>query len=510
MAERILGLDIGKSALKAVIVTRSFKGAGRVVAAAKIAIDEQSGPAGALERLFADGNFSGTACFSALAVRDLSFRRIELPFRDSKRIGQTVAFELEPLIPFPIDEVYISYLVSPAPEGSNLFTAVVPKTVVRDRSALVEKGVWTLSALDAESLPVAAALLSLRSLTDALILDIGAEGSVGVFVGGGRIVQIRHFAFGGGDLTRLLAKALNINENEAEQRKGTGDFGAALDDVQRLWVAFFAELKRTLNYLRWNGDLESIPAVVYLTGGGALCAPFRQALAQYLCLPVECPDLTALAGVVLDEALKKEWEPMVMNQALALALRPPRSSAGFDFHGALLKEKRGSGEWFKRLPWIAAVVAVAFMLAGLEVYLDYRLARTHLTSLKTEIATTFRQCCPEMPRIVDPVSQLKARIAEMRKLSMGPGAKVSSITVLEMLRDISLLAPKSSPLLITAFNCENDMVSLKGETENFDAVEALKREMGRSKYFKTVMINSTNLMKQGNRVEFEMRMVVNR
>jgi len=40
-------------------------------------------------------------------------------------------------------------------------------------------------------------------------------------------------------------------------------------------------------------------------------------------------------------------------------------------------------------------------------------------------------------------------------------------------------------------------------------VEALKREMGRSKYFKTVMINSTNLMKQGNRVEFEMRLVVN-
>jgi len=509
MAERILGLDIGKNALKAVVVTRSFKGAGRVVAAAKITIEEQGGLAGALEKLFEDGNFAGAACFSALAARDLSFRRIELPFRDSKRIAQTVAFELEPLLPFPIDEVFISYLASAGPEGAKIFTAVAPKTVVRDRAALIEKGVRTLSALDAQSLPVAVSLLATLSLKDALVLDIGAEGSVGVFLGGGRVVQIRRFAFGGDAFTKLLAKALNIDETEAEKRKQTGDFGEALGSVQGLWREFFAELKRTLAYLRWNGEMESAPAAVYLAGGGALCAPFRQAMAQYLCLPVACPDLAALMGVVLDEALKNDWEPLVMNQALALALRPPRSSAGFDFSGALRKEKRGSGELLKRLPWIAAVVAVAVVLAGLEFYLDCRLARTRLTSLKAEITTTFRQCCPEIPRIVDPVSQLKAKIAELRKLALGPGAKVTSITVLEMLRDISLLAPKSSPLLITAFNYENNLVSLKGETENFDAVEALKREMGRSKYFKTVMINSTNLMKQGNRVEFEMRLVVN-
>ncbi|MBN1613883.1 MAG: pilus assembly protein PilM [Deltaproteobacteria bacterium] len=510
MAERILGLDIGESALKAVVVMRSFQGAGRIVASAKIPIDEQGGAAGALEKLFADERFAGSSCSTVLAARNVSFRRIDLPFQDSKRIAQTVAFELEPLIPFPIDEVFISHLASTGPKGSKILAAIAPKTVVRERAALVEKGVRTLSSLDAQALPVAAMLLSLHSLREGLVLDIGAKGSIGIFIGGGQVVQVRHFAFGADALTKILAKALRIDEAEAEKRKQAGDFGEALGSVQAFWRQFFAELKRTFDYLQWNGDMERMPPAVYLTGGGAFCAPLREALAQYLCLPVECPDLAAEAGVIFDEAVKKDWQPSVMNQALALALRPHRSSAGFDFRGALLRERRGSREWIKKLPWVAAVAAAAIVLAGLESYLDYRLAHARLSNLKAEISASFKQCCPEITRIVDPVSQLKAKIGEMQKLAAGRGTRVTSITVLEMLRDLSLLAPKSSPLLITAFNYENDLVSLKGETENFDAVEVLKREIERSKYFKTVLINSTNIMKQGDRVEFEMRMVVNR
>ncbi len=112
MPERILGLDIGAGSVKAVLLSRGFRGGYRVLGVRRIDIAEAGGVPEALAQLFADQAFRGAVCVTALPPGLLSFRNIRLPFRDDRRIRQTLAFALEPLIQQPLDEVFIDYTVT--------------------------------------------------------------------------------------------------------------------------------------------------------------------------------------------------------------------------------------------------------------------------------------------------------------------------------------------------------------------------------------------------------------
>jgi len=153
-------------------------------------------------------------------------------------------------------------------------------------------------------------------------------------------------------------------------------------------------------------------------------------------------------------------------------------------------------------------LTVILALAGTEFGLDDYGARLRLAALKRDIQTEFRKIYPEATRIVDPVAQLRGKIAESRKISAGLVDATSAVTALDLLREISMLAPPD--LLVTSFNLDGNAVGMKGQARNFDAVESIKKTFANSKYFKTVTIDSTNLMKQGDGVEFDMRIILKR
>jgi type II secretory pathway component PulL len=158
----------------------------------------------------------------------------------------------------------------------------------------------------------------------------------------------------------------------------------------------------------------------------------------------------------------------------------------------------------------AAVLLLILILAGTDAYLDYRYNRQRLDALKAEITTLFKTLNPEVTRIVDPVSQLKGKIMEARKVTLGIDETRPGATVLALLKDISSLAPPATELTVHAFTFENDTILLKGQTKNFDAVDTLKNELMKSKFFQAVAIGGTNLLKQGDKVEFDLRITLKR
>jgi hypothetical protein len=103
MPERILGLDIGGGSVKAVLLSHGFRGGYRVIGFHRIDIAVAGGLKEALEQLFKDAAFRGAVCVTALHAGRLSFRSIRLPFRDDRKIRQTLAFALEPVIQTPLE-----------------------------------------------------------------------------------------------------------------------------------------------------------------------------------------------------------------------------------------------------------------------------------------------------------------------------------------------------------------------------------------------------------------------
>jgi general secretion pathway protein L len=507
MAEKILGLDIGAGSVKAVILSRGFRGGHRILAVRRIEIHEPGGIPEAMQRLFAEQVFRGSVCMTAISPGLLSFRNVRLPFRDDKKIGQTIAFALEPLIQQPLDGVFIDYRVTARNEQSEIFAALADRSLVGERVALLSPYVRDTAVIDIDAVPLASFLLRRADFpASAILLDIGAFNTAAIFIGNGKIRQIRHFRFGGEMATRAVAEALRIDFMTAEALKNNDELPEeAGSAIREICDRFFSELKNTQAFLLQKG-LEEAPARIILTGGGARTPGIAEGLSRFFAVAVEQTNLMASGGVEIDTALRSSWDPVVMDQALALAARPLGKGSGFNFRPQESEARADYGELRRRLKKGSVVALAVLLLAGVELGLDDYGARLRLDALKKEINGEFRKSLPEVTRVVDPVIQLRGKIAEAKKLAAGMGDSTEAATVLDILKEISVLAP--TDLRVTSLTLDGDAVGIRGEARNFDAVEAIKKTFANSKYIKTVAIGSTNMMKQDAGVEFDLKIIL--
>jgi Tfp pilus assembly PilM family ATPase/Tfp pilus assembly protein PilN len=508
MAEKMIGLDIGAGSVKAVILSRGFRGGHRILGFRRIEIHEAGGVPEALAQLFADQAFRGAICVTALSPGLLSFRNVRLPFRDDKRIGQTLAFAVEPLIQQPLDGVFIDYTVTGRAEQSEIFVALADRPLVGERTALLAPYVRDTAVIDIDAVPLASHLLQKPGFPACtLLLDIGVRDATAIFAGKGRILHIRHFRFGGETATGAIACALGIDMAGAEAIKQSGELPeAALAAVREVRDRFLSELKNTQAFLLDQGRIPETPSRIILTGGGARMPGIAEGLSRLFTVVVERTDLMAAGGFEIDTALGPSWDPEIMDQALALAARPMGKGSGFNFRQRESEARAGYGELRGRLKKGTVALLLILILAGIELGLDDYGARLRLAQLKNDIIAEFRKIDPEATRIVDPVVQLRGKIAAAKKLAAGMGDATAAVTALDLLREVSTLAPPE--LLLTSLTLDGNAVGLRGEARNFDAVDTVKKTFANSKYIKTVTIGSTNLMKQGTGVEFDLKIIL--
>ena len=508
MPERILGLDIGGGAVKAILLSRGFRGGYRVLGFRCIDTSAAGGPAEALEKLFADDAFRGAVCVTALHAGMLSFRSIRLPFRDDRKIRQTLAFALEPMIQTPLEEVFIDYTHAGGAGNSEIFAALAPRALVGERTELLRPYVRETAVIDVSAVSLTLRLTRKKGGPETvLLLDVGARDTTAVFACEGRIRHIRHLPFGGETATRAIAAALNSDSVEAEAVKRSGEIPPeAVTAIGEVCRRFCIELSNTRTSLLWQGAIAQAPALVLLTGGGSRTPGLDALLAESLSAPVRRVDLLAEGGIQIEEALRQSWDPAVMDQALALAARPMVKGSGFNFRQLASEARAGYGEFRDRLKKGAIAAVVILSLAVVEIGLDDYGSRLHLASLKRDITAEFKISDPNATRIVDPVAQLRGKITEARKLSAGMGDVTAEATVLDLLKEISGFAPAN--FLLTSFSLDGDAIGLRGEAPNFDAVDTFKKAFANSKYFKTVTIGSTGMMKQGSGVEFDLKVTL--
>ena len=208
---------------------------------------------------------------------------------------------------------------------------------------------------------------------------------------------------------------------------------------------FCIELINTQKSLLWQGAIAQAPALVLLTGGGSRTPGLEAILAESFPAPVERADLLAEEGIQIEETLRQSWDPAVMDQALALAARPMVKGSGFNFRQLASEARAGYGEFRDRLKKGVMAAVIILILAGVEIGLDDYGSRLHLASLRQDITAEFKKSYPEATRIVDPVAQLRGKIAEARKLSAGMGDAATEATVLDLLKEISVIRPRQSP-----------------------------------------------------------------
>lgn len=508
MPEKILGLDIGASALKAVLLARGFRGRHRLLGFRVVDVVAAGGPAEAVKQLFAEDEFRGSVCVTAIPAGAAAYRNIRLPFRDRRKILQALPFAVEPLIQTPLDDIFVDYALPGRTGQAEIFAALAPRPLVGERTSLLAEYVRDTAVIDIAAVPLATRLMAQPDFPEmALLVSVGARETVAVFADRERIAHIRSFPFGGEGATAAMARAMGREPSEIEAMKTSPEMTMETSSVLReYWGRLLAELRNTEQYLLWRGSLLRPSAKIFLTGGGSQTPGLAKGLAESFSLPVERTDLLALERMDIGEDQGGSWNPSLMDQALALATRPMAKGRGFNFRQRASEARAGYGELGKRLKRGAVAALVVLVLAGIEIGLGDIADRHRLAALKRDVSAEFRKIDPESTRIVDPVAQLKGKIAETRKLFTGMGDAASAVMVLDMLKAIAELAPPD--MLLTSFVLEGDAIGVKGEARDFDAVDTIKTALAGSKYFKTVTIGSTSMIKQRGGVEFDLKIAL--
>ena len=507
MAKHILGLDIGRSSLKAVLIETGLRGDARIVAWEKIDVTGSNGVREALRRVQEIPLLTVPSCQTALAARGFSFRNVKLPFKDPKKIAQTLPFELESLIPQPLESVFVDFSVVRQAEGSDLFAAVIPRAEVQERISLLAEYGFDADTIDVEAVPVAARIVAAgASDSGALLLDGGSAETTGGFFQADRILQVRSFPFGGDHVTNALSGALGISFSDAETRKRRGDTAPAEAEITEACGKFFASLKNTIQSLNLSGLADAEPAIVHLTGGGSLYRKLGEDLSRALGVPVERVNVTQLAGIRPVGGDDAGWDSMVMNGALALALRPLAKGPGFNFRQGAVRRTLPAIRFDigVNLKWAGAAAALVLLLAGGDMALSHYADKARLDQLKAETTALLQQNFPEVTRVVDPAQQFRTKIAEAKRLAAASRGMASGGSVLDVLKDLSEKAPGASDFVITALVFDGNRADVRGEATGLDAAETIKRELEKTGRYESVAVGSSNV-KQGSRVEFELK-----
>jgi len=506
MPDNILGLDIGDSSLKAVQVTAGLRGY-QVSACARVEVSEDEGLEDALERLFQEMAPDGGVCISSVPADRLSFRNLSMPFKDKKKIGQTIGYELEPMLPFSVEALTTDYVVSEYAEESRILAASVHQEKLEQYLASLAAHHIDPDVVDVSGVPTAIQLANQDDRSsDALFIDMGSKATSAILLIGRTLALVRSFHFGGQTVTEHIAQLRKVNHEEAESLKCGKEANGFTEVVRPLVEAFCQEVRNTLHAFRCEAMEEAHPEKVFLTGGGALYPGMAAMLQEFLELPVELVDLVEQTGLEMDEGTSEGWNPLLMNSALGLALRNTKGKDSFNFRTGRSRKQKRYDQFKDEIKRIGIYVAVILLVLIANVSADYFVLKKQHNQLQGQITEIFKKTFPEVERIVDPAQQMKVKLREAKESLAFPAESFVQGAVVDVLRDMILRVPKTADVDVSSLIIDTERVRLKGETDSFNTVDAVKKGLQESVYFKDVAIGSAQLDRSGNRVRFELIM----
>ncbi len=194
-----------------------------------------------------------------------------------------------------------------------------------------------------------------------------------------------------------------------------------------------------------------------------------------------------------------------MDNALALALLEIEGSKVLNFRKGPFADRKDWIEYKKDFIKTGVLAGIVIGIAGLNIILDSYSMEKKIAGLNTQITNIFKTTFPEVQKIVDPRQQMRVKIKQARKQSISPQSSGKNIRKVDILHDISELIPKNSDVELARIVIGPGSVLISGTTDTFNAVNNIQLRLEKSELFKTVTINSANIEKSGNRVNFKLK-----
>jgi Tfp pilus assembly PilM family ATPase len=479
MSRKVLGIDIRKESVSAVLVKTSLRES-RIDSHAYIPISDSEEDSDsiktALEALTSEMDPVGCDCVVSISADHFSYRILKIPFKNSKKIRMVLPFELEPTVPFPVDDLVIDFIDLQSghqEDKTDLIAVAVPKSELNPYIEILTAIKIDPEMVTVSGLPSAQYLASQTDPDeDQLFLEINKNISTLFIIGGGRIKLLRSFPTPVAEDTRA----------------------GALGAFVRRTLAAYGEL--------YHSDFR--PLDIVMTGSGLNGANFDHDVASDLNLPGTRLNLCDRLNIPIDDENVSPWDPALMDGALSLAMMEIEGVGGLNFHKGQFAAKKlfvkHKKNWTK-----TGILATAVMVLLLFNFIteSYTLNK-QLNRYDQQMRTIFQATFPNQ-KIVDPFQQMQINVQEAKKNALGQSAAGPHTRSIDILNEISKSIPDAITVDITRMVISPETVLITGNTDTFNSVEEIKSNLEQIGFFKRVAINSTNKDRSGKEIRFQMK-----
>ncbi len=375
--QAVWGIDVGRSALKAIKLRTTGDGGAEVVAVdviehAKILSQPDANRpeliSSALERFLSHNDISKDQIVVSVPGQHTLSRFTKLPPVAPKRIPDIVRYEADQQIPFDLDEVIWDYQTFQQEGMPDIEVGIfaMKRELIREHLLHLEQAGIEPIVVQSGPLAVYNAIAYDGLLCDetTIIIDVGAENS-DLIIGTPTGLWTRTVPIGGNSFTEALVKSFKLSFSKAEALKRTAASSKYARQVFQAMRPVFAdlvqELQRSIGFYSSTHRDASVERVIPL--GNAFRLPgLQKYLQQNLGIDVLKPDSFKKASqkaVSGNEAFREHFLGFMTAYGLALQ--------GLDLtivnSNLLPTEIAKQVVWRKKRPAFAAAAA-CFVLAG--------------------------------------------------------------------------------------------------------------------------------------------------
>jgi type IV pilus assembly protein PilM len=385
MAHRILGLDIGHTAIKVAVIDKTMRKAvlthfdEETVAIGATDEDRQDAVRRVLARNLRPDDVVSVGLPSALCLH----RTLSFPFRDPKSLAEAIGFELENHIPTPVSEMVVDHIVlGEKKEQTEVLALAAPRARVIERLGQLRAVGVEPRRLGLEALAYASLIRELPQAAEGttMLVDVGTASTQVVVFEGGRTKFVRSLSVGAQSVEELFSAHFETGgasdilqthgfllphgiepetPNELTLHEATAD---ALSPLLR-------ELRQTI--ASWQRAAHTRPSRLLVTGGLTRLVGLHEFLERSLGLPVDRVRVEDLADVQVTKP-ERLSDLGVLALAQALAGADSNTDHDVDFRQGELAYEGDYKVLRARMPQLVAFIVIAVCLLGIRTSLDYR------------------------------------------------------------------------------------------------------------------------------------------
>lgn len=486
MSRKILGLDIRCDTITAVLVESTLKG-NRIEAYKQVPVSEEedfeTSISQSIKMIAAEIDVADPVCLISFPAEKFSFRNIRVPFKEKKKIRQVLPFELESMLPFPVDDLIIDFQALKLPaysahedkeSSTDLIITAVEKSILETYLNILAAFKINPKFVAVGGYQTASCLSGIPGFSkNWILIDLDSKKTTMFAVSSGQI---------------FLVRPLQVNTSDPSCAKSVCD-----------------TIQQTLSASEDIIQMDFQPECAFITGNGLNGLELDEEIARILEFPVKRLDLARETDILVEEQQTRPWKSEHMDNAFALALTELQGKKGFNFRKGPMAAKKLWIKHQKDFIKSGILASVVLILAFLSIFAGSYLLNKKAADLDNQINEIFKETFPDEKITKYPFEQMVGLIENAKKRPELSEKTGKNIRTIDILNDISKFVPKDTDVELTRLDIRPENIMITGNTDTFNSVDTMKTQLEKSDIFSKVTINSSSTDKTINRVRFKLK-----